>query len=166
MSRALEAHPTTDLWDAHPGRLRRLTAPMRDFGGRARFAGRIRTAVTMEDTQLIQQALFATPGEGGVIVVDGGGSLRSALLGDVNAALLARNGWAGIVINGAVRDTRALAEVDLGVKALGVTPCRSAKRGIGALDIPIAFGNVLFEPDQCVYCDEDGVLIADEPVSL
>ena len=166
MSQALEAHSTTDLADAHPGAVRRVTGAFADFGGRRRFAGRIRTAVTMEDTALVQKDLFSTPGDGAVIVLDGGGSLATALLGDVNAARLAKNGWAGIVIHGAVRDSAALAKVDLGIKALGVTPLRSAKRGIGALNVPVAFGNALFEPGQCIYCDEDGMLVTDEPLGL
>lgn len=166
MSFALEAYPTTDLNDANPDKVRQVMLPFQDFGRSRRFAGRIRTAVTMEDTKLVQQELFKTPGDGGVIVLDGGGSFRSAMLGDLNADLLVEHGWAGIVINGVVRDATRLAGVDLGIKALGVTPVRSAKRGIGALDVPVAFGNVLFEPGQCIYCDEDGVLVSDDPLSL
>ncbi|MEL6645409.1 MAG: ribonuclease E activity regulator RraA [Pseudomonadota bacterium] len=166
MTWALEPFPTTDLNDAFPDKVRQVMLPFRDFGVRRMFAGRIKTAVTMEDTKLVQQALFNTPGDGAVVVLDGGGSGRSALLGDVNADLLVDNGWAGIVINGVVRDARALAKVDLGIKALGTTPVRSAKRGIGALGVPVAFGNVLFEEGHCIYCDEDGVLVSEEPLSL
>lgn len=163
MSYALTPVPTTDLSDAHPEKVRRVTLPFRDFGAKRMFAGRIRTAVAMEDTKLVQQELFKTPGEGAVIVLDGGGSFRSAMLGDLNADILVEHGWAGIVINGVVRDSRRLAEVDLGIKALGTTPVRSAKRGTGALDVPVAFGNVLFETGQCIYCDEDGVLVTENP---
>ncbi|MCY4034621.1 MAG: ribonuclease E activity regulator RraA [Hyphomicrobiales bacterium] len=164
MSYALDPVPTTDLSDAHPEKVRQVMLPFRDFGAKRIFAGRIRTAVTMEDTKLVQQELFKTPGEGAVIVLDGGGSFRSAMLGDLNADILVEHGWAGIVINGVVRDSRRLAEVDLGIKALGTTPVRSAKRGIGALDVPVAFGNVLFETGQCIYCDEDGVLVTENPL--
>lgn len=164
MSYALNPMPTTDLSDAHPEKTRQVMLPFRDFGAKRIFAGRIRTAVTMEDTKLVQQNLFKTPGEGAVIVLDGGGSFRSAMLGDLNADILVEHGWAGIVINGVVRDSRRLAEVDLGIKALGTTPVRSAKRGIGALDVPVAFGNVLFETGQCIYCDEDGVLVTENPL--
>lgn len=150
---------TTDLHDANPDQLRICTLPLRDFGGRTAFSGPIRTVVTMEDTKLAQ-GLFRTPGKGAVIVLDGGGSLRTAMLGDVNADILKQNGWAGIVINGVVRDSAALRKVDIGIKALGVTPVRSAKSGIGAIDVPVAFGNVLFEPGQHIYCDEDGVMIS------
>lgn len=162
----IEPHPTTDLSDAHPDKTRSVLLPLRDFGGVARFAGRIRTAVTMEDSKLIQDQLFATPGNGDVIVLDGGASLRTALLGDRMADRLVRNGWSGIVINGAVRDSAALQGVKLGIKALGTTPVRSAKTGIGALDVPVAFGGVLFEPGHCIYCDEDGILVSDDPLSL
>ena len=163
MKHALQPAPTTDLSDANPGTARAVVAPFVDFGGRTMFAGRIRTAVTMEDTKLVQQ-LFREPGEGAVCVVDGGGSLHSALLGDINADILLRNGWAGIVINGAVRDAERLARIDIGIKALGVTPVRSGKTGIGAIDVPVAFGRVLFEPGQCVYCDADGIIVSDEPL--
>ncbi|WP_316863236.1 ribonuclease E activity regulator RraA [uncultured Cohaesibacter sp.] len=162
---SLQAYPTTDLNDANPEKVRQVMLPLLDFGKKRRFAGRVRTAVTMEDTKLVQQALFSLSGEGGVIVLDGGGSFRSALLGDINASLLEANGWAGIIINGVVRDVARLAKIDLGIKALGVTPVRSAKTGIGAIDVPVAFGNVLFEPGQCIYCDEDGVLVSDDPLT-
>lgn len=166
MSQTVEAALTADLCDAYPDRVRRVALPFRDFGGRRRFAGRIRTAITVEDTLLIQQDLFSTPGEGGVIVLDGGGSVRSALLGDINADILAKNGWAGVVINGAVRDAHLLETIDLGIKALGTSPVRSGKQGIGAIDIPVAFGSAFFATGHCIYCDEDGVLVSEEPLSL
>lgn len=166
MSWALEAFPTTDLNDAFPDRVRHVRLPFRDFGAKRMFAGRIRTAVTMEDTALIQQELFSKQGEGGVIVLDGGASTRTAMLGDRMADRLVENGWAGIIINGVVRDARDLAGIDLGIKALGVTPIKSAKQGIGALGVPVAFGNVLFEEGQCIYCDEDGVLVSEDVLTL
>ncbi|WP_170476399.1 ribonuclease E activity regulator RraA [Ruegeria arenilitoris] len=166
MTFALKSYPTTDLSDANPGKARQVLLPFCDFGGKRMFAGRIRTAVTLEDTKLIQEELFTSQGNGGVIVLDGGGSLCTAMLGDRMAERLIANGWAGIVINGAVRDSRQLAQLDLGIKALGTTPVKSGKTGIGALDLPVAFGNALFEPGNCIYCDEDGVLIADEPLNL
>jgi regulator of ribonuclease activity A len=154
---------TTDLHDANPDKLRMCSLPMKNYGLRQAFSGPIRTLVTMEDTKLAQQ-LFRQPGKGAVVVLDGGGSTRTAMLGDVNAEILRQNGWAGIVINGAVRDSVELAKVGLGIKALGVTPVRSAKTGIGAIDIPVAFGNVLFEPDQYIYCDKDGILVSATPL--
>lgn len=166
MSAPVAFHPTTDLSDEHPVLVRNVSMNFRDFGAKRQFAGRIRTAVTMEDTKLVQEALFATPGNGDVIVLDTGGSMRTAMIGDRMAERLIANGWSGILINGAVRDSAQLAELDLGIKALGTTPLRSAKTGIGALDVPVAFGGVLFETGHCIYCDEDGVLVSDEPLSL
>ncbi|MEN8128778.1 MAG: ribonuclease E activity regulator RraA [Pseudomonadota bacterium] len=161
----LTAYPTTDLSDNYRDKVKHCTLAFQDFGANKFFAGRIRTIVTMEDTKLAQQ-LFREPGEGAIVVLDGGGSLRTAMLGDINAQLLADNGWAGIIINGVIRDAERLATIDIGIKALGKTPLRSSKTGIGAIDIPVAFGNVLFEKGQCVYCDEDGVLVSSDPISL
>ncbi len=163
MTQSLVAHPTTDLHDANPARASHCTLPFMNFGGRAMFAGRIRTVVTMQDSKLAQE-LFRQPGDGAVAVVDGGGSLKTALLGDINADILAKNGWAGIIINGALRDAAQLIAIDIGIKALGVTPLRSAKAGIGAIDVAVAFGDVLFTPGHCVYCDSDGVLVSKEPL--
>lgn len=166
MSNEVAFFPTTDLSDAHESLVRCVDLPFHDYGAKRGFAGRIRTAVTMEDTKLVQEALFASPGNGDVIVLDGGGSLGSAMLGDRMGERLISNGWSGIVINGAVRDSAQLAQLDLGIKALGTTPFRSKKKGIGALDVPVAFGGVLFETGHCIYCDEDGVLVAEEPLRL
>jgi len=123
-----------------------------------------RTVVTAEDSKLAQE-LFRQPGDGAVAVVDGGGSLRRALLGDIYAGILAENGWAGVVICGAVRDAERLHAIDLGIKALAATPARSAKAGVGAVDVPVAFGGILFAPGDCVYCDADGVLVSASPLS-
>jgi len=164
MTCALTAYPTTDLHDANPG-ARFCELPFVDYGGRALFAGRIRTVVTAEDSKLAQE-LFRSPGAGAVAVVDGGGSLRRALLGDIYAGVLAENHWAGVIICGAVRDAERLRAVDIGIKALAATPARSAKAGIGAVDVPVAFGGVLFAPGQCVYCDADGVLVSAQPLEI
>ncbi|MET1411756.1 ribonuclease E activity regulator RraA [Roseibium sp. HPY-6] len=166
MSDDAAAFSTCDLNDAHPGSVRLVQLPFRDYGARRAFSGTIRTAVMVEDTKLVQETLFSEQGNGSVIVLDGGGSLRTALLGDRMAERLIANGWAGIVVNGAVRDSRLLAGLDIGVKALGTSPVRSAKAGTGAIDVPLAFGSVLFEPGMFIYCDEDGVLVTDGPLSL
>lgn len=164
MTDALTPQPTADLADAHGDRIRVLRLPMRDFGGVVRFAGRARTIVTLEDTRLLVEALYGTPGNGAVAVVDGGGSTRSALLGDQNAEKLHSNGWAGVIINGVVRDVSLLREVGIGIKALGASPQRSGKNGIGAVDVPVAFGETLFAPGDCIYCDEDGVVVSKTPL--
>ena len=166
MTDTVHFFPTADLSDAHPDATRAVSLPFRDFGGKRRFAGRVRTAVTLEDTRLVQEALFSTQGGGDVIVIDGGGSLRTALLGDRMAERLIANGWSGIIVHGAIRDSARLADLDIGVKALGTSPVRPAKAGIGALDVPVAFGNALIETGNAVYCDEDGILVAETPLSL
>lgn len=166
MTQALNALPTTDLSDRYPDVTHHVMLPFMDFGAKRIFAGRIRTAVTVEDTKLVQETLFSMPGEGGVIVIDGGGSMRTAMLGDRMAERLIANGWAGIVINGAVRDCADLAPLGLGIKALGVTPVRSNKKGIGAIDVPVAFGGVFFKRGNCIYCDADGILVTEHPLTL
>lgn len=152
---------TTDLYDDHEQMVRTCSTQFQDYGGRKRFCGRIRTVRCLRDNQLYR-ALLDEPGAGCVVVVDGGGSTESALMGDLIAAKGAKNGWAGCVILGAVRDSAELARIDFGVKALGVNPAKSAKEGKGDVDVPVEFGGVRFEPGQWVYCDEDGVLISPE----
>ncbi|CCQ72557.1 ribonuclease E activity regulator RraA [Magnetospira sp. QH-2] len=154
---------TADLNDAHPEKVRRCSLPFIDFGGKNHFCGPIRTIVTMEDTKRAK-ALFQEPGNGQVIVVDGGGSLNTALLGDIQAAVLRDNGWAGIIIHGAIRDAAEMSGIDIGVKALGSCFIRPRQEGVGAVDVPVAFGHVLFETGQYVYCDPDGILVADAPL--
>jgi regulator of ribonuclease activity A len=100
------------------------------------------------------------PGDGGVIVVDGGGSTAIALMGDMLAARARDNGWSGVIINGAIRDSAEIAGIDLGVKALGVNPAKSEKEGAGETDVELEFGGVRFRPGDWVYCDEDGVLVS------
>ena len=114
------------------------------------FCGLVQTVKTFEDNALIKQVL-PTPGDGAVLVVDGGGSLRCALVGDVIAGLGQKNRWAGLVIWGAVRDTAALAELDLGLKALGSNPWKSVKSGSGLADVPVSFGGVTFSPGDWLY---------------
>lgn len=136
-----------------------------DFGRKTHFAGKARTLITLEDT-LLAKKIYQQPGEGAVLVVDGCGSLRTALLGDMNAAILAENGWAGIIVNGAVRDTEILKTLDIGIKALARTPVNSAKKSIGEIDVPLGFGEVLIQPGDCIYADADGVLISKQPLSF
>ena len=149
---------TADLIDDHGDTLRSCSTQFRQFGGRSVFSGRVRTVRCHEDNGLVKQVLN-TPGAGAVLVVDGGGSLRSALMGDMIAAAAVDNGWAGAVILGAVRDTRALGGLDLGVKALGSNPRKSAKDGAGRLDVPVVFGDVTFVPGEWLYSDEDGIVV-------
>ncbi len=153
------APATADLVDAHSDIVHSCEAQFRQFGGRRRFFGSIRTVKTLEDNAIIKQTV-STPGNGSVLVIDGGASLRSALVGDLIAGLGRKNGWSGLVIWGAVRDSVALAELDLGIKALGSNPWRSSKNGTGQLDVPVSFGGVEFRPGDWLYSDEDGILVS------
>lgn len=149
---------TADLIDEHGDTLRSCATQFRGYGGRAFFAGPIRTVKCHEDNGLVKQVLNS-PGEGAVLVVDGGGSLRSALMGDLIAEAAVTNGWSGVVINGAVRDTAALGGLDLGVKALGSNPRKSLKDAAGRLDVPVSFGEVTFVPGEWLYSDHDGIVV-------
>lgn len=154
---------TADLCDAAGERCQSCAMQFRQFGGRRAFAGRVRTVCCHADNALVRRALETrSPGE--VLVVDGGGFLGAALLGDQLAALGVRNGWAGVVIHGAVRDSVALAQMDFGVKAIGTNPRKAEKRGLGELDITVAFGGTTFTPGHWLYCDDDGILVAAEPL--
>jgi len=153
-----------DLSDAHPDAA--ICAPVfRDYGGRTRFHGPIRTLKLFEDNALLRITL-ETPGDGAVLVVDGGGSMRCALVGGNLGALAVANGWSGILVNGCVRDSAELATQALGVKALGTHPRKSAKGQHGGLiDRPVEFAGVRFVPGHWLYADEDGVLLAPLPLT-
>ncbi|MEU9018349.1 ribonuclease E activity regulator RraA [Actinomadura sp. NPDC048394] len=150
---------TADLIDDFGDELRSCETQFRQYGGRAAFAGPVSTVRCHRDNGLVKR-LLNTPGEGRVLVVDGAGSLASALMGDMIAASAVAHGWAGVVINGAVRDVRALRGLDLGVKALGSNPRKSAKDGAGEVDAPVTFGGVEFSAGDWLYSDEDGIVVA------
>jgi regulator of ribonuclease activity A len=156
---------TVDLCDLHEARLRSCPLQFRQFGALTRFCGAIRTVKCNDDNVLMRRTL-ETAGEGKVLVVDGAGYLGSALIGDQIALLAQQNGWAGIVIHGAVRDVVALAGIELGVKALGSNPRKSGKAGIGQVDVPVTLGGVTFHPGEWIYSDEDGLLVAAEALPL
>ena len=164
MSRA-EGLATADLVDAHAAELQSCAAPFRDYGGRVRFHGPARTLRCFEDNAAIK-ALLSSPGGGSVLVVDGGGSLRAALVGDVIAGLARDNGWTGLVLWGAVRDTAALAALDIGILALGSNPWKSGKTGAGIVDVPVRFGGATFRSGDWVYADEDGLLVSPQALTL
>jgi regulator of ribonuclease activity A len=136
---------TADLADTYGPELRVCDLQFRQFGGRGIFSGPVRTV--------------SCHGAGAVLVVDGGGSLRTALAGDLIAGAAEANGWAGLILHGAVRDSVALAGLDLGIKALGTTPRKSAKTGAGAVDVPVTFGNVTFHPGDILHADDDGIVL-------
>ena len=153
--------PTADLVDDFGEALASCDTQMRQFGARRHFAGPIVTVRCFQDNGLVK-ATLATPGDGKVLVVDGGASLHTALMGDMIAASAVANGWAGVVINGPVRDCAALAEMDLGVKALGTNPRKSAKDGAGERDVTVEFGGVQFVPGRLLVADDDGVVVLPE----
>ncbi len=150
---------TADLIDDYGAELESCETQFRSYGARTRFAGVVETVRCDADNALVKSVL-ATPGEGRVLVVDGGGSLRTALMGDMIAASAVENHWAGVVINGAVRDVVALRDLDLGVKALGSNPRKSAKDGAGETGVPVVFGGAEFRPGAWLYSDEDGIVLA------
>jgi regulator of ribonuclease activity A len=153
---------TADLCDEHGDAIGCCELPMQQFGGRVRFHGPAVTVACHEDIGLLR-SVIGEPGEGRVLVVDGGGSLRRALMGDVIGGMAAANGWAGVVVHGAVRDVAALRTLDIGVTALGRVPRRSAATGAGRRDVAVEFGGVTFTPGAEVYCDEDGIVVLPAP---
>ena len=155
---------TTDVCDAHPERVRIAEPVFHNFGGRARFAGRIVTLRVHEDNALVRAAL-SDPGQGRVLVVDGGGSLRTALLGGNLAALARASGWDGVLVFGCVRDSSEIAATDLGVKALAAIPRKSGKTGAGGRDVTVRFAGVEWKPGDWLCADEDGVILAEDPLA-
>jgi len=150
---------TTDLCDANENLVRVVEPMFNSFGGRAAFFGRIATLKLFEDNSLVRKTL-ESPGDERVLVIDGGGSLRRALVGDQLAALGIKNGWAGIVVYGCIRDSRAIGEMDIGVFALDTHPLKTVKKNVGEADIPVTFGGVTFFPGEWLYADEDGVVVS------
>ncbi len=155
---------TCDLCDRFEDRVRVLELPLRDYGGRTAFAGLVSTVKALEDNSLVREAV-AEPGEGRVLVIDGGGSLRRAMLGDMLAEKAAANGWSGVLVHGAIRDSGAIAGLDLGVKALATCPRKTDKLGQGLRDVPVALGGLLILPGQWLAADLDGVVLADDPLA-
>ena len=156
---------TADLCDAYPEQ-GRVVAPMfTSYGGRRSFGGEIVTVKCFEDNSLVRDHA-RRPGAGKVLVVDGGGSRRRALLGDRVAAAAAENGWAGLLIYGSIRDVDAVGQIALGVMALGSIPVKTEKRGLGDLNVPVTFGGVTFHPGEYVYADSDGVIVSAERLTM
>jgi len=159
---------TCDLCDAHKhddgGAFRVLPPVWRDFGGVKRFAGAVSTVKCFEDNSRVREAV-SSPGEGRVLVVDGGGSLRRALLGGNLAALAATNGWAGVVVDGCVRDVSELAACDIGIKALAAVPLPTDRRDEGQRDVAVQVQGMWVRPGDWLVADEDGVVVlAEKPV--
>ncbi len=152
-------YATADLSDAHEDEVQICDPVLQDFGGRPGFWGAVATVQCFEDNSRVREAL-ARPGDGRVLVVDGGGSTRCALLGDRLAGMALDNGWAGVLVHGCVRDSAAIRSMNLGVRALASHPRRSHKRGEGTTAVPVRFAGATFVPGCVVYCDADGILVA------
>lgn len=150
---------TTDLCDAQPEKVQVLEPIFRAYGGQARFCGPMVTLKLFEDNALMRCTL-SEPGLGRVLVVDGGGSLRCALLGDQLGELAVQNGWAGVLVFGAIRDSVALGKLPLGIRALNTHPMKSIKRGEGQRDLPLRFAGVTLQPGHWLYADEDGTIVS------
>lgn len=148
---------TTDLCDANDQILACATQ-FRSFGQQRAFAGNIQTICCFEDIGLMREQVNS-PGEGRVLVIDGGGSLARALFGDVMADIATKNGWTGLVINGAIRDCLEIDAMDIGVKALGTVSRRGEKTGKGQVGLPVTFGGITFTPGARLVADEDGVVV-------
>ncbi|MDJ0879459.1 MAG: ribonuclease E activity regulator RraA [Halieaceae bacterium] len=151
--------PTPDIADEFPEDVHAIELDFRSYGAVKAFSGEVVTVKCYEDNSLVKE-LVGTPGEGRVLVVDGGGSKRRALLGDMLAAKAADNNWSGLVINGVIRDVDEIGVTQLGVKALGTIPLKTEKLGHGQQDIPLHLGGVNIHPGDWVYADNNGVLVA------
>jgi len=156
---------TPDLCDEYPDLVQVVEPLMSSFGGRIAFGGEIVTVKCFEDNSLVKEAL-AKPGAGKVLVVDGGASMRRALMGDMIAEGAVKNGWEGVVIYGCIRDVDIIMELDLGVQAINTVPMKTDKRGEGQLNIPVTFGGVTFKPGAFVYADNNGVIVSPQALSL
>jgi len=149
---------TADLVDEIGADVRSCDTQFRQMGGRTEFVGRVVTVSCFQDNALLKSVL-GEPGEGRVLVIDGGGSLHTALVGDIIAELGRSNGWAGIVAHGAVRDSAMLRTMDIGIKALGTNPRKSTKTGAGERDVPVEIGGITINPGDVLYSDDDGIVV-------
>ena len=152
-----------DLCDEHEGTIEVCETQFRDLGGKTAFSGPIRTVRCHEDNSLVK-ATLAEPGEGCVLVVDGGGSLHRALVGDMLAADGVKNGWAGVVVDGCVRDVRELAPLKVGIRALASMPMPPMKRQQGLVDVPVHVQGVVVRPGDWLYADDDGIVVSSQPL--
>jgi regulator of ribonuclease activity A len=150
---------TADLCDNFDTELSILEPEFLSFGRNPRFCGQVSTIKCFEDNSLVREAV-SSPGQGRVLAIDGGASLRCALLGDQLAELAVKNDWSGIIVNGCIRDSSDISVMGIGVRALATHPLKSIKRGVGERDVVIEFSGVTFHPGDYVYSDEDGIVVA------
>ncbi|MCY7296097.1 putative 4-hydroxy-4-methyl-2-oxoglutarate aldolase [Alteromonas sp. a30] len=154
---------TPDLCDDHPNKVQVVELDLTNYGARKSFCGEIVTVKCFEDNSLVKEQANHN-GKGKVLVVDGGGSSRRALLGDMIAENFVKNEWEGIIIFGRIRDVDVIATLDFGVQALGTVPIKTEKRGLGDLNVPVHFGGIDFQPGDYVYADNNGTLVAKSPL--
>ena len=152
---------TADLSDEHTDEVQIVSPGLKNFGGKTRFRGPIVTVKSFNDNSKVRELIWS-PGEGRVLVIDNEASMSCAMLGDMMAARAIENGWAGVVINGCIRDSVDIAGMDIGVKALATNPLRSVKEGRGEVDIELQFLGATFRPGEYLYSDEDGILLSSE----
>jgi regulator of ribonuclease activity A len=152
---------TPDLCDDYPELVRVLDPIFSNFGGRERFSGPLVTVKCFEDNSVVKE-LVGTPGEGRILVVDAGGSMRRACLGDMLAEQASVNGWAGLIIYGCIRDVDEIMATDIGVQALGTHPMKTDKKGIGELGISVTFAGVTFSLGDYVYADNNGIIVSSQ----
>jgi regulator of ribonuclease activity A len=150
---------TADLYDEHEEKLQIATPMFNDYGGKKKFSGPASTVKVFEDNSLVRSALEEA-GDNKVLVVEGGGSLRCALLGDMLAELGVANKWAGVIVYGCIRDSAVMSNMNIGVKALNTNPRKSVKKGAGERDVTVTFADVTIKPGDYIYADEDGVVVA------
>lgn len=154
---------TADLCDDFSDQLQILAPMFKSYGGHPKFCGTIHTVKAHEDNVLVRDALEQTVDQG-VLVIDGGGSMRCAMLGDMLAELGYKNGWQGVVVYGCIRDSADINEMPIGVRALDTHPLKSIKKGAGDSNIPVTFGGITIQPGHFMYADEDGIVISESPL--
>lgn len=156
---------TSDISDRLYPEIQYLDSMFKSYGSKINFSGRIVTIECFEDNSLVEEAL-KTSGNGSVLVVDAGGSMNCAILGDKRIADAIQNEWQGIIVNGAIRDSAIINKMSIGIRALGTFPRKSIKKGVGKNNVIVSFSNVKFIPNQYLYADEDGVIITKTKVDL
>jgi regulator of ribonuclease activity A len=152
---------TADIYDEFADKVQVVLPMFNDYGKKRKFSGPVSTVKVLEDNSLVREAL-EEPGNGRVLVVDGGGSLRCALVGDMLAKIGLDNDWEGLIVYGCIRDSAIIASMDIGVKALNTNPQKSVKKNVGERDILVEFADTRIVPGAYVYADEDGILLANE----
>ena len=155
--------PTADLVDIIGSDVRSCDTQFRDLGGVVEFCGKITTVKCFQDNALLKKVL-QEDNPGGVLVIDGDASMHTALVGDIIAGMGKDHGWAGVVVNGPIRDSKVIGQMEFGCKALGTNPRKSTKTGEGERDVMVSFGSVDFVPGEYIYCDSDGIIVTDKAV--